>query len=171
MENVTTPQPPESLAPGHDETEARTAEISGSAIVSQLAVVGAPGEWVGKPSSFPAVVRAGAVIREFARVHAGCERETIIGEGAFVMSGAYVAHDVHLGRLAHVGPGALVGGLVTIGDHSRVGIGAVIRPKAVIGRNVIVGAGAVVTKDIPDNEVWAGNPARYMKMVERIPVD
>ena len=32
-----------------------------------------------------------------------------------------------------------------------------------IGNNVIIGAGSVVTKDIPANEIWAGNPARKIK--------
>ncbi|MEQ3118726.1 acyltransferase [Parabacteroides distasonis] len=32
-----------------------------------------------------------------------------------------------------------------------------------IGKNAIVGASSVVTKDIPDNEVWAGNPVRFIK--------
>jgi acetyltransferase-like isoleucine patch superfamily enzyme len=157
--------------PGHHEVGARVAQIAADAHVSELAVVGAPGEWIGQPSNYSAIVRSGAVVREFARVHAGCVRHTVIDEGAFVMSGAYVAHDVIVGRLAHIGPGALVGGLVEIGDHSRIGIGAVVRPKSKIGRNVIVGAGAVVTKDIPDNQVWAGNPARFMKMVDRRPED
>ena len=158
-------------SPGYDDVDARRAEVHADARVSREAVVGAPGEWIGKASMFPAVIRAGAVVREFARVHAGCERATVVGEGAFVMSGAYVAHDVIVGRKAHVGPGALIAGLVEIGDHSRIGIGAVVRPKTRIGRNVIIGAGAVVTKDVPDNEVWAGNPARFMKMVERVPED
>lgn len=34
-----------------------------------------------------------------------------------------------------------------------------------IGENSIVAAGAVVTKDIPDNEVWAGVPARFIRKV------
>lgn len=31
------------------------------------------------------------------------------------------------------------------------------------GENAIVGAGSIVTKDIPANEVWAGNPARFIR--------
>lgn len=32
-----------------------------------------------------------------------------------------------------------------------------------IGTNTIIGAGSLVTKYIPDNEIWAGTPARYIK--------
>ena len=32
----------------------------------------------------------------------------------------------------------------------------------------MIGAGSVVTKDIPDNEVWAGNPAHFIKKLEKM---
>lgn len=50
---------------------------------------------------------------------------------------------------------------VTIGAHSIV----VARSNSTlrIGKSAIVGAGSVVTKDIPSGEVWAGNPARFLR--------
>ena len=54
-------------------------------------------------------------------------------------------------------------GDVVIGDNVFIGIGTVITKPCRIGDNVIVGAGSVVTKDIPDNEIWGGNPARFIK--------
>jgi acetyltransferase EpsM len=157
------------MPPGHahDDVEARLCEIDAAAHVSELAVVGAPGEWVGKASTFPAVVRADAIVREFARIHAGCVRQTIVGEGAFVMSGSYVAHDVVLGKMVHVAPSAVIGGLAEVGDYSRIGLGAVVLPHRKIGRNCILGAGSVLTHDMPDGQVWAGNPATYRKDTER----
>jgi maltose O-acetyltransferase len=44
-----------------------------------------------------------------------------------------------------------------------VGIGAVVLPRIKIGSNAIIGAGAVVTKDVPDNAVAVGNPARVVR--------
>lgn len=54
-------------------------------------------------------------------------------------------------------------GTIEIGENTFVGVNAVIAKSVRIGKNVIIGAGSVVTKDIPDNEVWAGNPARLIK--------
>ena len=50
---------------------------------------------------------------------------------------------------------------VTIGAHSIV----VARSNSTlrIGRGAVVGSGSVVTKDIPSGQVWAGNPARFLR--------
>ena len=53
-------------------------------------------------------------------------------------------------------------GKVTIGDEVFVGHGTIILPNVRIGNRVVVGAGSVVTKDVPDNSVAAGNPARVI---------
>jgi acyl-[acyl carrier protein]--UDP-N-acetylglucosamine O-acyltransferase len=39
-----------------------------------------------------------------------------------------------------------------------------VKPLVTIGDGAIIGGGSVVTKDVPAHEVWAGNPARYMKL-------
>lgn len=53
-------------------------------------------------------------------------------------------------------------GKVTIGNEVYVGHGTIILPNVRIGNRVVVGAGSVVTRDIPDNSVAAGNPARVI---------
>lgn len=52
---------------------------------------------------------------------------------------------------------------VTIGDSVWIGGGTTILPGVTIGTNVVIGAGSVVTKDLPDNVVAAGNPARIIR--------
>ncbi len=52
---------------------------------------------------------------------------------------------------------------VVLGDGCDIGVGAVLLPGVTIGEGAIVGAGAVVTHDVPRLEVWAGNPARFLK--------
>ncbi|MED3910365.1 DapH/DapD/GlmU-related protein [Peribacillus simplex] len=52
--------------------------------------------------------------------------------------------------------------LVNIGDDVFIGAGSIILPGVKIGNNVIIGAGSVVTKNIPDNCLAVGNPARVV---------
>lgn len=57
-------------------------------------------------------------------------------------------------------------GKVHIKENAYLGANVIICKSVTIGRDAIVGAGSVVTKDIPDGEVWAGNPARFIKRRE-----
>lgn len=54
-------------------------------------------------------------------------------------------------------------GKVELDDFCFIGAGTIICNPVRIGKNSIVGAGSVVTKDIPDNEIWAGCPAKFIK--------
>ena len=76
-----------------------------------------------------------------------------------------LASDVKL--LAHDASTALAGvhtkiGIVKIGNNVFIGAGSIVLCNTRIGDNVIVGAGSVVTKDIPSNSVYAGNPAVFI---------
>ena len=59
-------------------------------------------------------------------------------------------------------------GKVHIKKNAKVGSHSVIFPSITIGENAIVGAGAVVTKDIPDNAVAIGIPAKVIKYLKKI---
>jgi acetyltransferase-like isoleucine patch superfamily enzyme len=54
---------------------------------------------------------------------------------------------------------------------ASIGSGATILANLTIGENAMVGAGSVVTKDVPAGAVVAGNPARFLRMVERESAD
>lgn len=53
-------------------------------------------------------------------------------------------------------------GKVKIGNCVFIGVNSIVLCNTTIGNNVIIGAGSVVTKDIPSNSVYAGNPARFV---------
>lgn len=57
-------------------------------------------------------------------------------------------------------------GRITIGNNVFIGIDSIILPGVNIGNNVIIGAGSVVTKDIEDNVVFAGVPARLINRID-----
>ncbi len=54
-------------------------------------------------------------------------------------------------------------GKVVIKKNAFIGMGSLIIKPVTIGENAIIGAGSVITHDIPDNEIWAGNPARKIR--------
>lgn len=55
---------------------------------------------------------------------------------------------------------------VRIGDNVFIGAHSIILKGVTIGTNAVVGAGSVVAKNIPDNEIWAGNPAKFIKALK-----
>ena len=52
---------------------------------------------------------------------------------------------------------------ILIKKGASIGANSTILGGIVIGENVLVGAGSVVTKDIPDNEIWIGHPAKFLR--------
>lgn len=82
-----------------------------------------------------------------------------------------IKQNCKIGRNCTMLPGVVIGNkrlngddsLVTIGDNCYIGLGAKIFGEVHIGNNVTIGANAVVTKDIPDNCVVGGIPAKIIK--------
>ena len=56
-------------------------------------------------------------------------------------------------------------GKVVIKKNAFIGCNTVICKAVVIGENAVIGAGSIVNKDIPDNEIWAGNPVRFIRKI------
>ncbi len=59
-----------------------------------------------------------------------------------------------------------VRGQVIIKEGAFLGMNTLVVKPVTIGKKAVIGAGSVVTKDIPDGEIWAGNPARYIKKIK-----
>lgn len=83
-----------------------------------------------------------------------------IGDGVICNTRSVIEHECVLGNYVHIGPGTVLCGNVKVGNSTLIGAGSVIIPNITIGKNVIIGAGSVVVKDVPDNSVIKGNPAK-----------
>ena len=91
------------------------------------------------------------------------------GDGAIINTNAGVDHDCRIGSGAHIGPGSALAGNVEIGCESFLGAGTCVVPCVRIGSRAIVGAGSVVLRDIPDNVIAMGVPARITGRIKTPP--
>lgn len=89
--------------------------------------------------------------------------DVFIGKGVIVNLNSTIGHDCHIGNFVEISPGVSISGNCKIGDYAVLGTNATVLPKITIGKNVIVGAGAVITKDVPDNCLVVGMPAKVIK--------
>lgn len=127
--------------------------------------------------------------RDLSNISENCD----IGEGTIVHSGNTIMDGVKVGKRCklegggYYPPGLVIGDDVFVGpgviftndptmvdkewkpvstnveNRVCIGAGAMIRSGLTIFEDAIVGMGSVVLKDIPSNEVWVGNPARYLR--------
>lgn len=104
-------------------------------------------------------------IGDGSRIHAGCFLEQVtLGKRVFLGPGVVFTDDPHP---LNPSPRTCFGG-AEVEDEAVIAANVTVLPHVRIGKRALVGAGSVVTKDIPEGEVWIGNPARFLKKVEDI---
>lgn len=116
-----------------------------------------------------------AVIMMGAIINIGAE----IGDKSMIDMGAVLGGRAIVGKNSHIGAGAVLAGViepasaqpVRIGDNVIVGANAVVLEGIQVGNGAVIGAGAVVTKDVAENSVVAGVPAKVLKIKDQKTTD
>lgn len=120
---------------------------------------------------FPSVFHRNTIVSESAIIGKGSVvlpgavigPEAILGDFCIINTNASLDHDGKMDDFSSLAPNSVTGGNVAIGKLSAIGLGAMLLHKISVGSNSVVGAGAVVTKNIPDNSVAYGNPAKIIR--------
>jgi acetyltransferase-like isoleucine patch superfamily enzyme len=90
-------------------------------------------------------------------------QRSVIGKCSMIKANTCIGHDVSCEPLCHFAMGSTVGSFAQIGLCSDVAINAVVLEKKHIGNFAMAAAGSLITHDIPDHEIHAGVPAKFLK--------
>ena len=121
--------------------------------------------------TFPPIISKDAIVNEDVLIDEGTQifdgavanSGTRIGKFSIINTKATIEHDCKIGNFCHVATGAVLSGGVEVDDFSMIGSNAVVVQYKKITPNCMIGSGAVVTKDITEEGVYIGNPARKTK--------
>jgi acetyltransferase EpsM len=123
---------------------------------------------------FLSVIHPSAVIAPTAKVEpgsvisAGCIINTnaVIAAHCLINTGVIVEHDCTIEAYVSLSPGSLIGGRVQIGTKAFIASRAVVLARVQIGAGAIIGMGALVMKDVENNTMHYGSPAKWIADID-----
>ena len=120
------------------------------------------GRWIRFPHYGNVILKDNVSLGDNNTITRGTLGDTIIGSGVKTDCGVHIAHNSVIGKNCMFAAKAMIAGSVTMGENCWIGPSSSIIHKAIIGNNVFVGIGSNVIKNVPDNVVVVGNPAKII---------
>ncbi|MCU0730645.1 MAG: acyl-ACP--UDP-N-acetylglucosamine O-acyltransferase [Hyphomonas sp.] len=142
-----------------------TTRLGKECVLHPHAAVGGAPQVIGVEESPDSRLEIGdkCVFREYATAHTGWAKTgglTTIGSGCFIMIGAHVAHDCHIGNNVVMANNVSLAGHIHVGDNVWFGGLAAVHQFSRIGRNAFIGGGAIVVEDVIPFGSVVGNHAK-----------
>lgn len=97
------------------------------------------------------------------QITSGSLSNTVIGKGSKINGLSFIGSNCQLGENTWITGSTMLAGSVVVGKNTSIFSKVVVRDQCHIGANATIGMGSVVTKNIPDNETWIGNPAKKLE--------
>ena len=93
--------------------------------------------------------------------------DSVVGDNTVITVNTVVAHSAKIGNHCLISGNVMIGAYSSVGDMTHIGQGSTVVSGKVnqIGTNCILGAGSVLISDMPDNSIYVGNPAHFLKSV------
>lgn len=109
--------------------------------------------------------------------HCFIENDVSIGDNVTIKSGVYLWDGITIENNVFIGPNVTFTNdkfpkskqypinfqKIFIKNGASIGAGSIILGGIIIGENSLIGAGSIVTKNVPDNELWMGSPAKFIR--------
>lgn len=101
-------------------------------------------------------------------IYIDCSADITVGKGVSIGRGVTIlTHEHYHDKNIPIGEAKAGCIPLEIGDDVMLGINVIVCPQVrKIGKGAVIGAGSVLTKDVGEYEIWAGNPARYIRTRE-----
>lgn len=115
------------------------------------------------PHAGNVVIEKDVEIRAFVTIDRAVVGSTIIKEGTKIDHHCHIAHGAKIGKHNTLANGCIIEGSCEVGDYNTFGAGVIVQTKVKIGSRCILGSGSVITKDVDDDSVMVGNPARLLR--------
>lgn len=127
------------------------------------------------------IILHGAIIGTNCNInsHTFIENNVVIGNNVTIKCGVYLWDGMSIEDNVFIGPNATftndkyphskqypeIFQKIIIKYGASIGANATVLGGVTIGENAMIGAGSVVTKDVPNGELWVGNPARFVRKI------